>query len=424
MRRWAAAVGRWEWAILLLLLPLLLLPAGVTSLALLLLPLLWGVQWLGGGMPFPRTPYRLALLLLAVMMLASLAAVFDIGLSFPKLAGLVMGIALFGGAVRFGRRQARGLTYLAGFFLLGGAGMALVGLLGTEWMGPFTGLNRLRGVLPAAVSTIPGTLNGVINPNELAGVLNWVAPVSVALTLLLAREMVGRRRWVWLLLAGMSLLTTGILVATLSRGGILSLGISLMVMLAVQTRWGRWLLLLAAVGGIILAFQLNLFTLFAGDPQAGGATLGLDGRLEIWSRALYGLQDFPFTGMSMNGFRRVVHVLYPLFLISPDVDIVHAHNHLLQAGLDLGLPGLVAYLALWWISGVLLWQTWRRVEDPWSRALALGLIGALAGGWSFGMLDAITLGARPGFMWWLLLAMVVLLHERVMAAAKVGGIRP
>jgi putative inorganic carbon (HCO3(-)) transporter len=116
--------------------------------------------------------------------------------------------------------------------------------------------------------------------------------------------------------------------------------------------------------------------------------------------------------MSMNGFRRVVHILYPLFLISPATDIAHAHNQLLQTGLDLGLPGLVAYLALWWISAVLLWRSWRGAPDTAHRALVVGVAGALVASWIFGLLDAISLGAKPGFMWWLLLALLVALHDR------------
>ena len=44
----------------------------------------------------------------------------------------------------------------------------------------------------------------------------------------------------------------------------------------------------------------------------------------------------------MNVFRRVVHALYPTVFNSPEIDVVHAHNHLLQAALDLGIPGLLA----------------------------------------------------------------------------------
>lgn len=56
------------------------------------------------------------------------------------------------------------------------------------------------------------------------------------------------------------------------------------------------------------------------------ASLGLEARVEIWSRAVYAIQDFPFTGCGLGTFRRIVPILYPLFLISSDADIGHAHN--------------------------------------------------------------------------------------------------
>ena len=158
----------------------------------------------------------------------------------------------------------------------------------------------------------------------------------------------------------------------------------------------------------MVAYDLDSL-LFAGQGLNDAVTI--NGRLEIWSRALYGIADFPFTGMSMNGFRRVVHILYPLFLIPPTSDLGHAHNHLLQVALDLGIPGLIAYLGLWFTTFTLLWQSWRQASQPTTRFFALGLIGSLLTGWLFGMLDAIALGARPGFMWWLLLAMSIGVYD-------------
>ncbi len=70
--------------------------------------------------------------------------------------------------------------------------------------------------------------------------------------------------------------------------------------------------------------------------------------------------------MGVGTFRRLVPLIYPYFLISPDTDIAHAHNHLLQVGLDLGLPGLISYVALWLLAGVMLWRSWRlgRTNGP------------------------------------------------------------
>jgi hypothetical protein len=122
--------------------------------------------------------------------------------------------------------------------------------------------------------------------------------------------------------------------------------------------------------------------------------------------------------MSMNGFRRVVHVLYPLFTIPPTTDLGHAHNHFLQTSVDLGLPGLISYLALWVISAALLWRTWKNLTRRHARrhpyfALTAGLSGALLSGWVFGIFDAVSLGSRPSFVWWILLGLTASVHYAV-----------
>jgi putative inorganic carbon (hco3(-)) transporter len=406
---------RWEWLWLLLLLPFLLFPNGPQALLLLVVPLLWLLRRVAAGYFVPPTPYNGAIALIMLMVLVSLYATFDIELSMPKIAGMVLGVALFYGAVAYGRSRPNGMWHLVTAVLLIGAGMSVVGLVGTPWRGPFTILNRLQNALPLDV-TIPGTVSGAINPNEMAGVLNWLLPLAVALLV----GALGRLRQQpkvalpLLLLLGPLVAGWGVmLLATYSRGGTAAFVIGLLVMAAIASRWGRYALAAATAAVAVLAYQYNLLALLLGNGLDAVEQIGLSGRIEIWSRAFYGLQDFPFTGMSMNGFREVVHILYPLFLISPATDLGHAHNHLLQAGLDLGLPGLIAYLAIWFISAALLWQAWRQAGDYAHKILIIGVTGSLTAGWFFGILDAIALGARPGFLWWLLLALVVLVHEKV-----------
>ena len=145
----------------------------------------------------------------------------------------------------------------------------------------------------------------------------------------------------------------------------------------------------------------------------------LQGRLEVWSRAIYGIQDFPFTGMGMNAFRKVVLVLYPLFTVSPDVDIGHAHNEFLQAALDLGIPGLIAFITLyigafWMLRGI--WKNTVVGQDAilsYTRPLGLGLGGGLLAHMLYGLTDAVALGAKPGLLFWMLLGLIAGLYGQV-----------
>jgi hypothetical protein len=70
---------------------------------------------------------------------------------------------------------------------------------------------------------------------------------------------------------------------------------------------------------------------------------------------------------------------------------------------DLGLLGLVAYLALI-ISAI--WIGWRlaRSRSEWGW-LGLGIVGALVAFHTYGLTDAVALGAKPGVAFWMLLAL-------------------
>jgi putative inorganic carbon (HCO3(-)) transporter len=146
--------------------------------------------------------------------------------------------------------------------------------------------------------------------------------------------------------------------------------------------------------------------------SSGGAVGGLDERLEIWSRALYAIQDFSFTGVGIGTFNQVIPLLYPYFLIAPSADIPHAHNLVLQVAVDLGVPGLIAWLAILMtvaVQGIVLI---RRGPSPlW--AFGAGVLGSLAAMLVHGVLDATLWGTKLAFLPWLLFALAVLAESHV-----------
>jgi hypothetical protein len=372
-----------------------------------------------------------------------------------------------------------------------------LGLLGTNWATTkIAFLSPIVARLPKLIAGLQGAESG-FHPNEVAGALVWVLPamlaVSVGLffspqhfvkTLPVSRKKPPQMntdshrpvrkyprssvfirgsktdaggiasRWRWVLTAVLCLLATlfvgAVFLLTQSRSGYIGLALTLplLVLPALPPRW-RWVCLIVFVAlaialGFVVASRWEAIRAWltgsdlASDPALSLNTL--EGRLEIWSRAIYGIQDFPFTGMGMNAFRRVVSVLYPLFLVSPDSDIGHAHNEFLQAALDLGLPGLIAFLALYIIAFWMLADLWKRTSPsnlltpnsltpnslapnsltPTSqpatinlqRAVILGLGGGLLAHLLYGLTDAVALGAKPGLLFWMLLGLIAGLHER------------
>jgi putative inorganic carbon (HCO3(-)) transporter len=225
---------------------------------------------------------------------------------------------------------------------------------------------------------------------------------------------------------------------TQSRGGYIGLALTLpLLILIALPRRGRWysliiLTVLVVLLGFVIASRWEAVRTWAmGSDLATDPALSLNslqGRLEVWSRAIYGIQDFPFTGMGMNAFRKVVNVFYPLFLVSPDTDIGHAHNEFLQAALDLGIPGLIAFIALYIGAFWMLREIWKNtvVEQDailsvvgqdailsYARPLVLGLGGGLLAHMLYGLTDAVALGAKPGLLFWMLLGLIAGLYGQV-----------
>ncbi len=428
VRRAAVFLDRWHWALLALAAPFLLFPAPGRSLALLVVPGLWVVAWLAGREPLPRTPFNGALLLLSLAVLVSLYATYDIAVSLPKVAGMVLGLGVFYAVVRVGQRP-RGWWLCGLVFVTAGVGVAGLGLLGIRWIAKVGFLAPIISHLPSALVSLPGASEG-LHPNEVAGTLLWVIPVLVSFLWLTFPHL--RNRWAvlgWCLAVAATLFVTGVFVLTQSRGGYIGFALAgpALILIALPPRVRRFSLGGLAVLAIVAVIVVSRY---GADPVLreliGGARTSdpalsldsLEGRVEVWSRAIYAIQDFPFTGMGMNTFRRIVPVLYPLFLVSPDFDIAHAHNEFLQAALDLGLSGLIAFLALYIGAFWMLFEIWRLAPrstlyapQSW-RFLVLGLGGGLFAHMLYGLTDAVALGAKPGLLLWMLLGLVAALFEQ------------
>ncbi|MEA3349616.1 MAG: O-antigen ligase family protein [Chloroflexota bacterium] len=490
MTKLLTLLDRLHWLWLILAAPLMLFPNPKRSLAMLIVPGLWLLHCIVTRIspaPLPITPLNSTILLMAVMVLVSTWATYDIAFSLPKISGMILGLGVFFAAAREARRP-RGWWLSLILFLVMGVGVAGLGLLGTDWFtSKISLLNPVTSRLPALITGLQGAETG-FHPNEIAGALTWVLPVLLVFSIysikllpdspsptgrggwgvrergvrerggwgVREREVWGERadRWkIWiacLLLWLATLFVTSVFILTQSRGGYLALALTSLVLLfiALPRRW-RWALLgLLMITGLIIGLVLSKEDLITARDWLTGSGITtdnalslntLEGRVEIWSRAIYGLQDFPFTGMGMNTFREVVHVLYPLFLIAPDIDIGHAHNEFLQVGLDLGIPGLIAFLALYIGAFWMLVDVSKRTQNSnrFHRVIAssecisrgtaissnnpyiltLGLAGGLAAHLLYGLTDTVALGAKPGVLFWMLLGLVAGLHAQVNTSA-------
>ncbi|HEX9988553.1 MAG TPA: O-antigen ligase family protein [Chloroflexia bacterium] len=407
-----------ELLLLALLSPFFLFPTPASTWALFGLPALWIGRRIAHGRFLPRTPLDWPLALMSIMVLVSLFATFDISLSLGKITLLLFGIGLYYAVVEWSSGRER-LAQAVGAFMLAGAALGLVGLLGTDWVDKFPALAQVTGQLPPLLQRLAGEESG-FNANIVGGALLFVVPLQLAVTgwLWAASPVVKRLLWFRLGASLCVALAVGTLLLTQSRNALISFATGVVFLLWLAVRRARLLLTAGAVVAVMVI-------IFIGPQQVAdglSSSLGLSpggvanpgtaaGRLEIWSRALYGMEDFTFTGMGMGTFSHVMPVLYPGASFAPERDIGHAHNQFLQAGLDLGLPGLIAFMSTWMVAAALAWATWRRRTDSWGRALSAGIMASLLCAFLFGLTDSVVMVAKPGFIFWVLLALLVALYN-------------
>lgn len=113
--------------------------------------------------------------------------------------------------------------------------------------------------------------------------------------------------------------------------------------------------------------SLFLFQFVNRDPSASrglGSAMGNDVRWPVWRACITELKDHPWTG---SGFGlRIFQIAYPQF--SANGPFWHAHNVLLNKGIQMGIPGIVGFLIL------TLSVPWKMLRSLRSR----GLVGAAA----------------------------------------------
>jgi putative inorganic carbon (HCO3(-)) transporter len=418
LARLASLVTATELATILAIAPALMFPTPGRLLVLCVVPIVWGCARFATGRFVPSTPMNAALFLLLASVGVSLYATFDIGYSLRKVSGLILGMLLFWAITRWLTTVDR-LKTATLLFLLAGAGLAILGLLGTAWTGEkFSPIQAVAALLPAVIRGVPGAEEG-FNKNAVAGCLVLFVPLQVALLATHSRRWLlsslfrnAPGTWTAAVQPVLLFLTAGTLILTQSRGAWIGLTVATAGFFLWRGRRARVAGAVAAVAGTALSLTLGPtrlldFAMRHAGPDVEGSTWM---RIELWSRAISAIQDVPLSGMGMNGFRKVMPVLYPTVL-GLDLDQPHAHNHLLQVALDLGIPGLVAYLAIWIVVVLLLAGVYRQSEDRVRRAMAGGFGTGLLAHFLFGMGDAIPLGSKVGVLFWITLAMVVGLHR-------------
>jgi putative inorganic carbon (HCO3(-)) transporter len=300
----------------------------------------------------------------------------------------------------------RWLQWMVWLITLGAVALAFFSLFSVEWA-----VDKLPFIPPAVYSYASIWVRDTVHPNVMAGTLAILLPIPLGVVLFGGKEMKGLERTV---LAGGTLIVAVFMLLTQSRGAMLAMGAAVAVLVLLRWRRGWMGVSAGAIVTLGLIWEVGLTRVL--DAMLVSATLnGANGRFQIWRRALYMIQDFPLTGVGMGLFGDVADALYPFVGVEPGV-IPHAHQLFLQIAVDLGVPGLSAWLAVFVIVSVAAWQVYRAAqqkEDRWLMGLGTGLLASQVALIVHGLLDAVTWGmVRSAPIVWGIWGLVIATYMR------------
>lgn len=228
------------------------------------------------------------------------------------------------------------------------------------------------------VQRVAGTLG---DPNELAAVLVPAIILGIALAIVLKRAPLLR-----LLLIGSALICAAGVFLTLSRGGLVALGVALVTAVVVAGRWRAQALVLTLFVSLGVLFW---FSFVATDDQVDRVThiQGGTGRADLWNIGTRMIEDKPVTGVGLGNFQTAsIHYLLEPGSIERDEFIVDqpkvAHNTYLHVVAEQGIVGGVLFVAI--LGFVLLCvlraaREFARMDEKGMELLARALFVALVG---------------------------------------------
>ncbi len=391
-------------------------PSWFSALGFPLLALLWWRRRRALGAA-ARTGLDGPVLVLLVLGVGALAPSVNLEISLPRLLGLWLGVALFLVVFDLLTSEKRLWLVVSGLAVLGLV-LAVVGLVGTDWtLAGGLPIQVVYEHLPKLIAFLPSSAEGGLHPNKLAAALGMLLPLPAAVMLFTPGRLL---RLGWGLAMGVVAIT---LVLTQSLSGILAAGAALLALGAARSHRVRIMVapLVALVvmmvvwwlGPRALADALLALALVPGEGSS------LDNRLGVWSLAIAMIQTSPLFGIGIGTFAEAVDRYGPLVVSGTQAAVPHAHNLYLQFALDLGLPGLLAFLALLAAAFRQAQYAVRRGPTARARGLAAGVACGLLAYLVYGLTDAIGPGEKPGLFFWLLLGTIAAgarLAERVPGA--------
>ena len=249
-------------------------------------------------------------------------------------------------------------------------------------------------VFPELKTRIVGTL---VNPNIFAGYLVLLFSFALAF----AHNVQERR--LKCVFAVAALLYLAALLYTFSRGNWVAVAaVACGYGLLFARRW-LWPMLACGAVGLFLARGV-VWQRLASILSTEDTSVAL--RFAYLESTLFIIREHPW-GVGWFGFQ-FVYPEYDFYLNNPAVIMYHCHNLLLNVTAELGVQGLICFVAV--VGGFAYYacKLNKTAQAPWLKAIAQGYLAALIGIFVGGLTDYVYFNQKMGLLFWLLSMLVLL----------------
>lgn len=390
----------WDWIqifIFLGLAPFFVFPNIEQAWIFMVIPMTWVIRWRIKNNLIERTVLDWGIFLLCIQLMITCFVVPDIGTSLSKISGLLYAIVLFYSMIVL-LKQEKMIKIAVILFMVGSVIFTLLGFLGmhsvvSNQVKRLDILISLKEKLPSINFSLSGAEAG-FNPNPLGGLLVLIIPLFIVFSIWFLK----RRKAFLFILIILVLFEVCVLLFTLSRGSWLGLFVGSVVLISQFFKNRRIMLIFSVVLLLVLAgFYISLVG--PENIQESGQELGdkLLNRYEFWAKGVKFIDVYPLRGIGMNRVRFNPGIGY---------NNSHLHNHMMHTAAEMGIPALIAYLAILIGAGFMVVEVWRKGKIEWMQMAILGLGCGQVAHFVFGIADSVPLGAKPGFIFWISLALI------------------
>ena len=356
------------------------------------------IALLARGAPWLKRSRSTLILIASYVTLAaaSLLWTVDVRATVDEIVGLVTSL-IFMGVIMLSVRNGRELRALVCVFVAASVVMAIY------WIGSY-------------LLDVDRRFNETGDPNFFAALQVIAVPICLALALRMRSA-----RWRWALLLGSAAIAASV-VATLSRGGLVTLLVVVLILLMTPahmlfgSRRRKWTLVATCLLGLGLLLPVawsdinRRVAVTVQDPDLVGE------RGDLWRAAITGYVEHPALGVGYGGFRATS---FQLLRSTPGVDLIphlrfvssgeYVHNAYLGSLAELGPMGLVLFVGILVtaVKGLLRLSRTSDARDRFVPSIATAILIGMA---SLAM-TSMTLSTETNRMLWFMVGMTVILRN-------------